>query len=89
MQSVSLKLVTMGVGIAFLLMAAGGSKTPPGKVLLQRSCTACHSLDAIQARRLSREDWSLELDKMISMGAKVRNRKALLDYLAATYGASK
>ena len=76
----------MGVGIAVLLLAGAGSKTPTGKVLLQRSCTACHSLDAIQARRLSREDWSLELDKMISMGAKVRNRKALLDYLAATYG---
>lgn len=71
----------MGAAFVYLLLAA-----PSGKVLLQRSCTACHSLDSIQARRLSREDWSLELDKMRAMGAKIANRKALLDYLVSAYG---
>ncbi len=71
--------------IATLLLFAT-PKAPDGKTLLQRTCTACHNLDAITARHLSREDWSLELDKMTAMGARIRNRKVLLDYLAATYG---
>ena len=40
----------------------------------------------MMAAPASREDWDLELDKMIAMGAKVENRKTLLDYLSRTYG---
>ena len=78
------------IGISGLLWlsfwGAPPQKATTGKLLLQRSCTACHNLDSITARRLSREDWSLELDKMVSMGAQVKNRKALLDYLSSAYG---
>jgi hypothetical protein len=79
----------MGLGIAILLLAASGEQARSGEAMLQAACTACHTLDSIKAQRLSRQDWALELDKMVSMGAKVRNRKALLDYLAATYGPTR
>jgi len=57
-----------------------------GEQQLQQSCTACHRIDVVKAQRLSRWEWSRELDKMTSMGAKIRNRKALLDYLARNFG---
>ena len=57
-----------------------------GESQLQRSCTACHRLDVVKAQRLSRWEWSRELDKMTSMGAKIENRKALLDYLTRNFG---
>jgi hypothetical protein len=53
---------------------------------LERSCTPCHKLDVVRRQRLERWEWSRELDKMTAMGAKVRNRKALLDYLVKNYG---
>lgn len=74
------------LGLAAPLLAANGKTARPGEVLLQQSCTACHTLSAIKERPRSREDWSLELDKMVTMGAKIRNRKALLDYLSSAYG---
>jgi hypothetical protein len=57
-----------------------------GEQQLQRSCTACHRLDVVKAQRLARWEWSRELDKMTSMGAKVERRKALLDYLTKNFG---
>jgi hypothetical protein len=56
------------------------------QVQLQRSCTGCHRLDVVTAQHLSRWEWSRELDKMTSMGAKIERRKALLDYLARNFG---
>jgi hypothetical protein len=60
-----------------------------GEQQLQRSCTACHRLEVITRLRLTRWEWSRELDKMTSMGAKVQNRKALLDYLTKQFGPEK
>ncbi len=53
---------------------------------LAASCGTCHPLDPVRAARLSRAGWGREVEKMEAMGAKVKNRKLLLDYLAATYG---
>jgi hypothetical protein len=53
---------------------------------LQRSCTSCHKLDVVRRQRLTRREWSRELDKMTAMGAKIQDRKALLDYLAKHFG---
>lgn len=57
-----------------------------GEKQLQRSCTGCHRLDVVKAQHLSRWEWSRELDKMTSMGAKIERRKALLDYLTRNFG---
>ena len=53
---------------------------------LRRTCTRCHNLDVVRAQRLSREEWETELNKMTSMGAKIKDRAALLDYLTRKYG---
>ena len=53
---------------------------------LERACATCHPMDPIRAARLSRTDWGLELDKMQVIGARIKNRKVLLDYLTAHYG---
>lgn len=53
---------------------------------LKRTCARCHKLDVVRAQRLSREEWERELDKMSGMGAKIRNRAALLNYLTRKYG---
>ncbi len=60
-----------------------------GEQELQRSCTACHRLEVITRQRLTRWEWSRELDKMTSMGAKIEKRKALLDYLTKQFGPEK
>jgi hypothetical protein len=60
-----------------------------GEQQLQRSCTVCHRMEVITRQRLTRWEWSRELDKMTSMGAKIENRKALLDYLTKQFGPDK
>jgi hypothetical protein len=57
-----------------------------GEQQLEHSCTGCHRLDVVKAQRLSRWEWSRELDKMTTMGAKIQDRKALLDYLFKNFG---
>ena len=56
---------------------------------LERTCGTCHPMDPVREAKLSREDWGLELDKMRVIGAKVKNRKVLLDYLVSHYGPAK
>ena len=56
---------------------------------LERTCGTCHPMDPIREARLSREDWGLELNKMQVIGAKIKNRKVLLDYLVSHYGTAK
>jgi DMSO/TMAO reductase YedYZ molybdopterin-dependent catalytic subunit len=52
------------------------------------ACVACHDDDVIGQQRLTRPQWDAEINKMIGWGAKVadRDRSALLDYLARSYG---
>ena len=57
-----------------------------GEQQLQRDCAGCHRVDVVKAQHLSRWEWSRELDKMSSMGAKIEKRKALLDYLTRNFG---
>lgn len=50
-----------------------------------RACTPCHSLKIVHIQRLSATAWGKELDKMAGWGAQVKDRQALLDYLAEEY----
>jgi hypothetical protein len=70
----------------FVLACAtvAGAANPAAE--LKRTCTRCHNLDVVRAQRLSREEWETELNKMASMGAKIKDRAALLDYLMRKYG---
>jgi mono/diheme cytochrome c family protein len=65
------------------------ANTDRGRREEQRSCFACHSLRLVDSQRLSRATWNKELDKMTNWGAKIQDRDALLEYLAAKYGDDK
>jgi hypothetical protein len=72
--------------LAICLTAAASPPAPNPALEIKRNCTRCHNTDVIRAQHLSRQEWDVELKKMESMGAKVDNRKALLDYLTRRYG---
>jgi thiazole synthase ThiGH ThiG subunit len=56
------------------------------RIELKRNCTGCHTLEVVRVQRLSRHDWDRELTKMSLMGARITDRKVLLDYLEKNYG---
>lgn len=66
--------------------AASPSKLAAGRKEMMAACQSCHPLNVIQLRRFPREDWDAVLRKMTNLGAKIRNRQALLDYLTVAYG---
>ena len=67
--------------VAFFLLAA--TLTPQQEV--QRQCSRCHPLAVVRRQRLSTEEWDMELRKMEKLGAKLKNRAAVLEYLAAKF----
>lgn len=78
--------------LLFVLIALSTLAAPPaaitdvGRKEVLRSCQRCHSLETVAAQHLSREEWGDELRKMTAMGARIRNRDAVLDFLAQKYG---
>jgi len=58
-----------------------------GKEVLDQSCLSCHGGEPISQQRLSRAQWTAEVDKMIRWGAEVPpdQKTRLLDYLAKNF----
>ena len=83
----------MTVDTALLAMAIAGlgwaSDPQVGKREMQRACVPCHSLRLLESQRLSPAAWGKELDKMERWGAPIKDRQALLDYLAQEYPVTK
>ena len=75
--------------VAGLSFAADQATLDRGKAEEQRDCVACHSLRLNHSQRLSRAQWGKELDKMAGWGAGIKDRDALLEYLATNYGDDK
>ena len=71
---------------AFSMLAAPPAAADAGRKEVLRTCQRCHSLETVAAQHLSREEWGDELRKMAAMGARIRNRDAVLDFLAQKYG---
>ena len=77
------------------LVAADDLQTSPdvpagqGADTLRARCTTCHGTELIVQQRLTREGWLREVEKMTAWGAGVApgEQEALLDYLAASFGA--
>jgi len=63
----------------------------PEKALVVRVCTACHEAATFTQLRLSREEWTHEVDGMIERGAKANRREAkqIVDYLVKHFRAGK
>lgn len=78
--------------LAIALHLASAPPSPPagrlalGKKEMLAACSGCHPLDTIELRRFDREDWDSVLRKMTVLGARIRNREALLEYLVTAYG---
>lgn len=88
-------------GSAFLqctaLFAAGQAKSrvelpdAPGKEIVQRICTACHGVEVIVPRGMTRQEWSQVVANMVAKGAKGTDDDfaQVLDYLAANFPPTK
>ena len=82
----------MKLALVFLAVTAVYAQAPAldkGKAEEKRSCFGCHGLRIVHSQRLSRATWERELDKMVRWGADIKERPALLDYLAANFGDDK
>ncbi len=58
---------------------------------VKAACTQCHNTTRITEQRLTRMQWSDQLDKMEGLGAVIAesDRKAMLDYLVKNFGPPK
>ena len=58
---------------------------------VKATCTQCHNASRITEQHLTRQEWSAQLDKMVSLGAEVpdEDRPAILNYLAKNFGPEK
>jgi hypothetical protein len=72
---------------------APGKPLPPGpmQAKIKAACTQCHNTSRITDHRLTRQQWSDELQKMEGLGAVIpdADRNAMLSYLAKNFGPAK
>ncbi len=68
-------------------MEVTAPQTLPGKAVLERVCTTCHSLERIEKAKKDRAGWEKTVDRMISFGAQLNegDKEVLLDYLSSNY----
>ena len=73
--------------------SASGKPLPPGpmQAKVKAECTSCHAVSRITEQHLTRQGWSVELDKMEGLGAVIpdADRVALLNYLTKNFGSDK
>jgi competence ComEA-like helix-hairpin-helix protein len=52
-------------------------------------CSGCHSVTNIRTQRLSKEEWTSEIDQMVDHGATITDEQipVILDYLTKNFGA--
>ena len=72
--------------------AAAGNATAnneKGKQLFETSCTSCHGADLVSDQRMTRDEWTGVVQRMMAIGAQVSEADfpQLVDYLAKTYPA--
>lgn len=88
---------------AILLFAStlAGAQAPsaPGKPLpsgpeqpkVKAACTSCHNTSRITEQHLTRQQWSIQFEKMEGLGAVIpdADRDAMLTYLTRNFGPEK
>lgn len=62
----------------------------PGKAIVVKACTSCHTIGNIVKKRGSEDEWADTVSKMIGRGAILTDDDAdtLVEYLATHYGPS-
>jgi alcohol dehydrogenase (cytochrome c) len=88
----------VSITLQVLLLAGSGASTfaqsptqlppGPGRAVLERMCTRCHSLSDITSQRMSAQQWAHTVQDMISRGATGSDADVneLVAYLAANFG---
>ncbi len=73
--------------------SAPGKPLPPGPVQprIKAACTQCHNTSRITEQKLTRQEWSEELEKMEGLGAVIpeADRNPFLNYLTKNFGPEK
>ena len=68
----------------------GASLLPdgPGKAVVAKVCTECHSVDRMRTLRIGKDDWDEKIADMIDRGATATDaeKQALATYLTANFG---
>jgi competence protein ComEA len=92
MKHAPLKLTLVIFAAAFLASADGdeAKQLPdsPGKELVVRTCLECHDAASFRKKRLSRDDWSETVGKMVDQGAQATEAEqtTIVDYLVHNFG---
>jgi competence ComEA-like helix-hairpin-helix protein len=67
-----------------------GQRLPPGpgKEAVATVCAGCHSVTNIRQQRLSKEEWTSEIDQMVDHGATITDEQmpVILEYLITNFG---
>ena len=84
--------VAAGLLVTMPVASRAQSELPdgPGKDVVQRMCTTCHSLSVVTGQRMIKDHWQTQVDDMVGRGAKGTPDEVSLvvNYLAANFGAS-
>jgi hypothetical protein len=58
-----------------------------GKALVQERCTQCHDLQRVEAAKKTGDEWKANVERMVSLGAKLdeAEQEAAIDYLTEAY----
>ena len=62
--------------------------TTDGATLLNKRCTACHTLERVESKHKLQDEWKKTVDRMVEKGAVLDPKEldALVEYLVKTYG---
>lgn len=58
-----------------------------GKPIVERACTACHSLNVIVTKKASRDDWTNVVNEMVTRGADLSDDEIdkVIEYLSTNF----
>lgn len=69
--------------------AAAGTALPngPGKPILQRACTTCHTLGVITSKRATPDEWAKIVNDMVNRGADLSDAEIdqVIAYLSTNF----
>lgn len=79
--------LTLGIGAAALSCRAQTLPDAPGRAVYQHACGACHSVNMVLGRKMTRDQWSAVVTDMITKGAKISDADipVIVDYLALSF----
>jgi competence ComEA-like helix-hairpin-helix protein len=84
--------VVRSVWLPWLTLAAAAQTLPdaPGKAVVERMCSQCHSLESVVSARMTKDGWAGIVDDMVSRGANgsADDIDRVVNYLAANFGKS-